>query len=185
MKLGRMLSYGVWGWFWIAATASISHVAGLTIFLPMLSVVVLAHSIFETEDPPLVESLAMAVMLGYLYDLHHGHPTGVMTLGHVLAVFGLRWAKVRLLFAGGASMAMLSGAAAGMILLISLLPVWIFQVRLGLTFESYFVSWDRVAYQAVATALLAYPLDWLTTVVWSRMRRIVRPFSNDRRMWKS
>ncbi len=163
----RGLAYVVLGWLLLAAVPGLAHVFDLSVALPSTTAVVLLHLAFrqQREDEPLAAGLAVAVVLGYLEDLHQGAPTGVLTLVHALTYLLLYWSAQRLSLPGLITKGM---AAAATLLIIDLLTWAVLMTLadpLGMQRDALSHSLSVVGWRALETFLLAYPvwlfLDWI------------------------
>jgi len=87
------------GWILIAGIAGFSHAFGITLMLPATSVILLCHIAFDRERS-LAAGMTLALILGYLEDLHQGLPTGTLTLAFSLVYLALSWLSLRLAVSG-------------------------------------------------------------------------------------
>ncbi|MGB1274295.1 MAG: hypothetical protein ACPG77_00990, partial [Nannocystaceae bacterium] len=101
----RALIFLAFGWFLIAGIAGLGHALSLTTMLPATSAIAIVHLASSPHTRGLRElslpiDLALAMLLGYLADLHQGFPAGALCLAHGLAYLGIRWSAERLTIAG-------------------------------------------------------------------------------------
>lgn len=82
----RGLAYVILGWVLIAAVGSLGHIMHITAVLPSTTIALLLHLGFSGRRAriTLVFGLAVALVLGYLEDLHQGGPPGILSLTYGL-----------------------------------------------------------------------------------------------------
>lgn len=154
----RTLVYLALGWFLIALVGGLAEVFDLTVMLPATTAVVVTHIAFGS-NASLPGGLAIALMLGYLEDLHQGAPIGTMTLAYGLTFLVLRWTSARLMLTGWI---LRSLASAGAVLLADLLVYGILMVLaepLGLRREALTGALSDLRWHVLATLLVA-PVVW-------------------------
>lgn len=163
----RGLTYVVLGWLLLAAVPGLAHVFDLSVALPSTTAVVLLHVAFRghRDDEPLAAGLAVAVVLGYLEDLHQGAPTGTLTLVHALTYLLLYQAAQRISLPGIVAKGL---AAAATLLVIDMLTWGVLMLLadpLGMQRDALTQSLSVIGWRALETFLLAYPvwflLDWI------------------------
>ncbi len=93
----RGLAYVILGWVLIATVGSLGHMMHITAVLPSTTIALLLHLGFggRRERLSLAFGLTIALVLGYLEDLHQGGPPGVLSLTHGLTYVLVHFAARR------------------------------------------------------------------------------------------
>lgn len=169
----RALGYVTFGWFLLAVGGSLGHIAGVTAVLPATSVPVVLHLAFTPgrARPSLPYGLTVAVVLGYLADLHQGGPPGVSALAHGCCYLGAHFLARRLVLVSwrarlGATL--LYGLALDLVTFVILAVT---SGPLGLSLAALVSGLSLVPWRAVLTALLAQPIWSVLDAVSSRLGR--------------
>ncbi len=153
----RALIYIAVAWLLTAAVAALGAVFGLTIMLPSTSAVILVHLAFSHEDE-IPYGLAVAIVIGYLEDLHQGAPIGTLSLAHGLTYLLLFWLSRRVVLPNAWS----KMAAAGAFVLVVDLATWailtVLAQPLGLQRDGLNLALTQVHWHVLATALMADPI---------------------------
>jgi cell shape-determining protein MreD len=120
------------------------------------------HAAFfrPTRDAGLPYGLAIAVVLGYLEDLHQGAPTGVLCLAHALLYMILHWASGRLALPTIATRAAAAAAAVAILDLVTFATLFGFAEQLELRRETLVAALQGTHWRMLVTAIGAYPI-WL------------------------
>ena len=163
------LIYVVWGWILLAAVPALGYALHWTVMLPSTTAILMCHVAF-VRTGSLTRGMLLALILGYLEDVHQGAPTGLLMFCHGVAFAGIYWVSARVSVHG------LGGQ-----ILVSTLCVIVIDVTtwalllgvadpLGLRIDAIHRSLWEARWHIVATALMAQPL-WLVT---NRMFSMVR-----------
>ena len=160
--LPRALSWVLVGWLLLAAVAGLAAPLGLTVALPSTTAVVLVHAAFfrATREAGLPYGLAIAVVLGYLEDLHQGAPTGVLCLAHALLFVLLHWAAGRLALPNVAAKAAAAAVAVAILDAVTFSTLFAFAEPLGLRRETLVTGLQGLHWRMLVTAVAAHPV-WL------------------------
>lgn len=164
----RAVAYVLWGWVLLAAVPGLGQVFGLTAALPCTTAVILVHLAFSRKVE-LHPGLAIAVILGYLEDLHQGTPVGLLSLVHGVSYLLLRWSAQRFSVPGWLSRAAASGGAALTIDIFTGAILMVVANKLGLRREALWAALPFVGARAFTTFLVAQPVwfstDWIFRIV--------------------
>lgn len=98
------------GWVLMAAVAGLGHAFSLTVMLPSTTTILVCHLAFD-RDRSLPAGLAIAIVLGYLEDLHQGLPTGCLSLAFGVTYLALSWLSLRVQAEGAIVRAVAAGLA--------------------------------------------------------------------------
>lgn len=160
----RSVAYVLVGWVLIAVVGGLADVFDLTIMLPATSAIVITHAAFSSSSN-LSQGLAVAVVLGYLEDLHQGAPIGVLCMAHALTFLALRWLAGRLHLGGWTLRSLVSLLAVVVVDLCTVVLLLALADPLGLRRDALFTALPHVRWHALATLLAAPP-------VWSLIGRV-------------
>ena len=167
----RAILYTLVGWIMLASVAGLGHTFGLTVMLPATSAVLLTHLAFSRELS-LPTGLAVALILGYLEDLHQGTPVGELSLAHGIAYLLTVWAGTRIAVEGAIVRALAAGVVAALIDLITFAEFALLAERLGLEVRTLVRALPTLRWHALATVLAAPAVGLLTDTVlglWDRL----------------
>ncbi|MEZ4453883.1 MAG: hypothetical protein R3B09_30785 [Nannocystaceae bacterium] len=114
------------GWVLMAAVAGLGHAFALTIMLPSTTAILVCQVAFDRERS-LPAGLAVAIILGYLEDLHQGLPTGTLSLSFGLVYLAFAWLSLRVQAEG----TIVRAIAAGLACLAADLLTWAILVSLA------------------------------------------------------
>lgn len=163
----RGFTYVIIGWILIAVGGGLADVLGLTIVLPATSAVVLAHAAFSGQRE-LIGSLAVAVALGYIEDLHQGAPVGVLSMSFALAYLVLYRAAARVAVQGWAMRTLVSLFAVVLIDAFTLATLLLLADPLAVRPDAIWPMMYGLRWHILATGLFAPPawalLQWLFVV---------------------
>lgn len=171
----RALAYVLLGWLLIAAVPGLARVLELTIMLPSTTAVLITHVAFAREEHPTAVGLAIAIVLGYLEDVHQGAPVGTLALAHGLAFLAMRWVAARIALHGILSRSL---AAAGTIALVDLATwaiLFVLAQPLGIGREALGHALWQTRWHVLATLLVAHPVWLLIDSLFSLLRLDRRP----------
>ena len=167
----RAILYTMLGWVLLASVAGLGHSFGLTVMLPATSAVLITHLAFSRELS-LPTGLAVAIVLGYLEDLHQGTPVGALSLAHGTAYLLTVWAGTRIAVEGAIVRAIAAGVVAALIDLLTFAEFALLADRLGLEVRTLVRALPTVRWHALATVLAAPAVGLLTDTVlglWDRL----------------
>lgn len=168
----RTLIYLVLGWLLLAGVGALGHTLALTIVLPATSAALVAHVVFEREQE-LPAAVLVAVVLGYLEDMHQGTPAGMLSLAHGLACLALVWTGGRLAVEGPVARALAAGVAALLVDLATFAILFALRFRLGVSTSALLDGLYAARWHALATVLAApavFLLADLALRAWDRVR---------------
>jgi cell shape-determining protein MreD len=167
----RAISWVLVGWLLLAAVAGLAAPLGLTLALPSTTAIVLVHAAFfrPTRDAGLPYGLAIAVVLGYLEDLHQGAPTGVLCLAHALAYVVLHWASGRLALPGIPARAAAAAVTVALIDLLTFATLFGFAEQLELRRETLVVGLQGMHWRMLVTAVAAHPVWMALDLLFTRL----------------
>ena len=146
------------GWALSAGIAGLSHAFSLTLVLPATSVILLCHVAFDRERT-LPAGMAIAIILGYLEDLHQGLPTGTLALAFGLVYLALAWLSLRLAVQGNVVRALTALCACFAVDLLTWLILVLLADPLGISREGLRSGLQMIHWHALAT-MLAAPAVW-------------------------
>ncbi len=162
----RALTFVFLGWFLVAAVAGLGQALSLTVMLPAASAAAITHLACAELPRNLREfdlpiDLGLAMLLGYLADLHEGFPAGTLCLAHGVTYLGVRWAAGRLSLEGLFSRAVVTALATLAIDLIAWVALTSVLAAAGVGQESLTRSLWVLHWHALATLLAAPTIWWL------------------------
>ena len=146
------------GWILSAGIAGLSHAFAITLMLPATSVILLCHVAFDHERS-LPAGLTVAIILGYLEDLHQGLPTGTLTLSFALVYLVLSWLSLRLAVSGNMFRALTALVACFAVDLLTWAILMVLADPLGISREGLKSGLRMIHWHALAT-MLAAPAVW-------------------------
>jgi hypothetical protein len=169
----RALTYLALGWLLLAAVPALAQVLGLSIMLPATTAVLVTHVAFAREEHSTPAGLAVALLLGYLEDLHQGAPVGTLALAHGLAFLAMRWLAARIALRGIASRAAASMLAVLLVDAATWATLFTIADSLGVRRSALSDALWQTRWHALATALAAHPVWMLVDRVlgWLRLDR--------------
>lgn len=160
----RAVAYVVLGWVLIAVVGGLADVFDLTIMLPATTAIVITHAAFAPTTN-LTGGLAIAVVLGYLEDLHQGAPMGTLCMAHALTFLALRWLAGRLQLGGWTLRSLVSLLAVVLVDVCTVAVLVLLADPLGLRRDALFSALPQMRWHALATLLAAPP-------VWTLIGRV-------------
>lgn len=146
------------GWILTAGIAGLSHAFSITLVLPATSVILLCHVAFDRERS-LAAGMTMAIILGYLEDLHQGLPLGTLTLAFALVYIALSWLSLRLAVSGSIVRALTALVACLAVDLLTWGILVALADPLGISREGLQSGLRMIHWHALAT-MLAAPAVW-------------------------
>lgn len=156
----RLLAYVFLGWLLTAAVAGLGPVLHLSVMLPATSAILLTHLAFSRWGQ-LHWGLGMAVVMGYLEDLHQGAPIGLLATIYAFGWLGLYRAARRFTLVGPLSRVFAAVAVAAGLDLMTWTMLTILAEPLGFTRGALNAALGGVGWHLLGTALFV-PAVWWT-----------------------
>ncbi len=157
--MARAVVYVLLSWLATLVVTGMASALHLTVMLPSISAIVIAHAAF-LRSHPLVLGLTVAMVIGHLEDLQQGAPAGVLALAHGIDFLVLRWMSIRVDLRG---VLMRSIVALFSVVVIDL-ATWgvLMAVARSMAIHREALTWALldVRWHALATMLVAPP-TWL------------------------
>lgn len=144
----------------IAMVGSLGHQFHITAVLPTTTIGLLIHVAFAPRRSPstLGFGLVIAVVLGYLEDLHQGGPTGITSLAFGGAYIALYASSLRLSLTSWQSRLVVGFMFALGVDLLAGLGLLVLAEPLGLSRGAVMSGMKLVPWRALETALLVHPI---------------------------
>jgi cell shape-determining protein MreD len=169
----RVLAYLVVGWLFIAAVPGLARVLEFTIMLPSTTAVIITHVAFSREEHSTPVGLALAIVLGYLEDVHQGAPVGTLALAHGICFLVMRWFAARIALRGILTRSVAALSAVVVIDLSTWAILFTLADSFGMGRDALNHALWQTRWHALATFLCAQPV-WLVMDAVLRVTRIDR-----------
>lgn len=166
----RALAYVILGWLLIATVPGLARVLEITVMLPSTTAVLIAHIAFSRDEHPTPVGLAIAIILGYLEDVHQGAPVGTLALAHGLSFLAMRWFSARIAVHGVITRSIAALVAIALVDLATWAILFTLADSLGIQREALNHGLWQTRWHALATFLVAHPVWMLIDTLFSLLR---------------